>query len=227
MGLLRLSKKERDIWDSIEIGNEVEIILKNVGKEKYITTVLDITNTSIHVKTPMVGNAFIDLPHKMPVAVKLEVRNPQRGKISFNSRVIAQEWLKENSIKIACPRKLWWVQLRWHPRIEAELSAKFSFVEEGETDLDLHVAQPVYSAIVKNLSEGGALLVVDRLLSVGIGSSMNMKVYLPSEVSIRARSKVVHMEFIHGKCGLGIKWVTVEGREALALKDFIFANIKK
>ena len=93
MGILGLNKKERNIWNSIEIGSKVEFTLKN--KEKYKSTVSGIDYSNIYIKTPTVGNAFLDFPQKMPVDVELEVHHPRRAKVKFISKILGQEWLKE------------------------------------------------------------------------------------------------------------------------------------
>jgi len=222
MGILGLNKKERSIWNSIEIGNKVEFTLKN--KERYKSTVSGIDYTNIYIKTPTVGNAFLDFPQKMPVEIELEVHHPRRARVKFVSKILGQEWLKENCIKIACPHKIGWVELRWHYRIEVTLNATFSFVEEDE--VGLHVLHPAFMAIIKNISEGGALLVVDKLMSIAVGSLINMKIQLLPQTLLRTRAKVIHIESSKGKYGLGIEWVIIGEKDKEDLRRFIADNIK-
>jgi len=226
MGLRRLNRKERQIWNGIEAGNKVTISLKKGEREKYNSTVLEVGDANIYVKTPVVGEIYLDFFRNTPVEAELEVHTPQSGRIKFISKIVGQEWLKENCIKIACPRKIRWIQLRRHYRIEAELPAEFSFVKKNKPSGDLHVESPLLSTTVKNVSEGGASLVLDKIESIQVNSLINIKIHLLPHSLVRARAKIVHIEFAMGKCGLGIEWVMMERKSREDLRRFILANLK-
>jgi len=227
MGILKPKLKKRDIWSSIERGNKVQLALRDAEGEKYMSTVLERSDFHIYIKTPVTGKAYLDFSQNMPAGVAVEVYNPRRGKIKFTSKIVGQEWLKDNRIKIAYPNKIRCIQLRRHYRIEVALPAVFSLIDKEKIAGDLSVSEPGLSAVCENISEGGALMVLNKLISMQVGSYLNIKIKLPPNFTIRVRGEVIHIELARGKCGLGVEWVSMESKGRELLRRFIFSELGK
>ncbi len=221
MGLFGLNRKEKNIWKNIKPGDKTQIFLKKVERKTFETKVLDVNDTNLYIQTPAIGQAYLELPRKTKVEIEIEMHTPESGKAKFTSRVRGQEWFKENAIKIIQPKKIKWVNLRRKYRVSVSLPTEFSFVDKDKIIGDLQIERPVYQAEIRNISEGGALIIVDKLTFVKVGDFMNIKIHLTPENLWRARAKIVHIELAQAKYGLGIEWVSLKNNQFAALKDFV------
>ncbi|MBD3246367.1 MAG: hypothetical protein GF333_05085 [Candidatus Omnitrophica bacterium] len=226
MGWFGLSGKEKAIWRAIKPGDKVTIMLGDEAQEKYETKVCDVNPYYVYVDTPEIDRALLDVVQNTPVKLEIEVFNPETGKIRFASKVLGQEWFKKQRIQVSRPRKIEWVQLRRHRRVPTALTAEFSFVEDDSTR-HLNLSSESFTAKVQNVSEGGALLVIEKLMSVETGAQVNLKITLSPEYTVRARGKIVRIEASEGKYGLGIDFLRIGEKDKELLRKYISVNVKR
>lgn len=226
MGLFGLSAKEKLIWDNISSGDQARVFLEKKGLNPFKAKVLRVDEDSIYLETPAAGDVYLELPRKIRVLVEIEMYTLQRGKAKFSSWVRCQEWLRESSIKIACPKRIKWLDSRRSYRLGVSLAAEFSFVDTEKAAGDLTIGVSANQAEVKNISEGGALIISGELSSVNIGDFINIKINLTGENFWRARAQIIHIE-LGQKYGLGVEWVSLKKGQITGLKNFITAKIGK
>ncbi len=225
MGLFGLTGKEKAIWKTIRPLDTAKIKVGNTP-QTYITKVADVDDKSITLQTPIVGAYFLELHENDPIHV--EIYTPDGGRIKFVSRVVSQEWLRDKVTKLSLPRSVEKVQLRAYYRLEIVLDVEYSLIEGREASSEsLDLKLPVYVGLTKDISEGGVLLIVDKVIAKG--SIMNMKVKLPSGEIIRTRGKVLRIEelSVRGKYGLGIEFMKVPDEDREKLRKFIFKRARE
>lgn len=227
MGIFGLTQKERNIWNNIKPGDRAQIFLGKSDNKAFETKVLDINDTNIYIKTPSVGLAYLELPRNLKVSIEIEMHVFKNGRARFVSWVRGQEWFKENAIRIASPKRIKWVDLRRKYRVEALLPVQFSFVDKKRSLGDLQIESPASQAELRNISEGGALIIVDKLTFVKVGDFINVKLELSSEGVWRARAKIIHIELAKTKYGLGIEWISLASNQSIALKEFVASKLKR
>ncbi len=227
MGIFGLNQKEKKIWSSILPGDRARMFLKESRGKAFETIVSEINDTSIFLRTPLVGNAYLELPLKLKVNLEIDVCTLKKGKAVFISQVRGQEWLKENLIRIACPKKIKWLNMRRAYRICVSLAAEFCFVDKEKSLGDLQIEPPFYKAEIRNISEGGALVVVEKISCVNLGDFMNIKIEISPGNTWKARAKVVHIELSQAKYGLGIQWAALKESQSKALNHFLAPYLKE
>ncbi|MCM8824139.1 MAG: PilZ domain-containing protein [Candidatus Omnitrophica bacterium] len=218
MGIFGLNKKEREIWKSITPGSKVRIILKEEG-EIYESQVKEVSDSYIYIYTPKFKDLFLDVPPH--TKVEIELINQYFGKVKFSSYMIAQEWLRDKIIKIPSPRRLYIIQRRYHHRVIVDLEGEFSFSSQ---DRGIDLIPPLLFSKIVNISEGGAMVVVDKLPSVEVGNFIDIKINLSQDSLIRAKAKIIHIEIFEGKYGLGIQFVKLPEVDKENLKKFIISH---
>jgi c-di-GMP-binding flagellar brake protein YcgR len=227
MGIFGLSAREKAIWKAIKKGDSVTVTVGKEQQEKYKTSVCDVNEYFLYIQTPSIDKALLDVAQNTAISIEIEVFNPDNGKIIFESKVMGQEWFKEQRIQIARPRKLSWSQLRRHRRVETGLSAEFCFVEDDQANAGLNLVAPIFVAAVKNISENGALLVVDKLTAVETGAFVNMKLKLADEYVVRCRAKILRIEVSEGKYGLGLIFSKIGEKDRELLRKYIQVNVRR
>lgn len=226
MGLFGLSKSEKGIWNTIQKDNVVKIRIKDNPQERYYSKVEEVTDTSLYVVTPIVGTMLLELP--LNLAVEIEVYTPDGGRVRFISRVVSQEWMKDRTIQFAAPRSLERIQLRAFYRLEMVLDVEYSlFLPHELPPRGLELRYPLFLGLTKDISEGGALLLVDKPLEKG--SIMNMKIKLPDNNALRARAKILRTEELNvrGKFGVGVEFMYISEEDREILRRFIFLRSRE
>ncbi|MBD3264179.1 MAG: hypothetical protein GF375_03645 [Candidatus Omnitrophica bacterium] len=227
MGIFGLKKREKQAWNSIQPGDKVKISLGQGYGEDYFSSVDEINEFYIYIKTPNIGKALLDVSPDTEVNIEVEVFNPQNGKIRFSSKVTGQEWFREQRIKIASPRKLSWIQLRRYRRIEVSLNVEFSLVSEKESSVGLNLADYIHTGLIMNISEGGALLVIDKFISITKGAYLNAKIEFSPDSAIRAKCRVNRIESGEAKYGWGVEFIRMNPKDKELLRSFIFNTLSK
>ncbi|MCM8824137.1 MAG: PilZ domain-containing protein [Candidatus Omnitrophica bacterium] len=226
MGLFGLNSQEKAIWRMIKPQDTVKIKIKDNPEEKYFTKVADISDSFLFLYTPLLGTTFIEFPKN--IKVEVELFTPDGGRIRFVSRVLSQDWIKERIIKLSKPRSIERVQLRSYYRLEAILDVEYSLVSSMEIySLGLELKHPLSLALTRDISEGGALLIVDKRLEKD--NLINMRIKLPDSKAIRTRAKVLRVEETQakGKYAVGVEFVKMDEDDKELLRRFIFNRGKE
>jgi len=230
MGLFGLSKKERVIWNMIKPGNKAEVSLYAEPNERYLTSVREIDDSRISIGTPSTGTAFLEVPRGTRINVEVQIYNPITGKICFISKIVHQEWVKNRFINISCPKRLSWVQLRKFFRIETIMDAEFSLISRADTSNSLDLGYPVLFTLIRNISEGGALLIIDRKMFTDRFRDMDiiMRFKLPTGYVVRVRARIVHAAALPAgeKYGVGVEFIKIATQDREELRKFVFTKSK-
>ncbi len=226
MGLFGLSKTEKGIWNTIQKDNVVKIHIKDNPQEKYYSKVEEVADSYLSIVTPIIGTMLLELP--INLVVEVEIYTPDGGRVRFISKVISQEWMKDRTIQFALPRSLERIQLRAFYRLEMVLDVEYSlFLPHELPPRGLELRYPLFLGLTKDISEGGALLIVDKPLEKG--ANMNMKIKLPDNNMLRARAKVLRTEELNvrGKFGAGVEFSYMSEEDREILRRFIFLRSRE
>ncbi|MBD3264299.1 MAG: hypothetical protein GF375_04270 [Candidatus Omnitrophica bacterium] len=199
-------------------------------RETYITTVREVSDTYLSIRTPVSGTAFLEVPRGTRVNIEVQVYNSMSGKVCFKSKIIYQEWARNRFINIACPRKLSWVQQRKFFRVETIMDAEFSLINRNNKSTSLDLGYPVLFTLIRNISEGGALLVIDRRILTDDFRDMDMiiRLKLPDNHIFRARARVAHIAKLAAeeKYGAGVEFINISRQDQEKIRKFVVAKSK-
>ena len=220
MGLFGLTKKEKSVWAGIKVGSKVKLFLAN-DFDTYRTKVKEVSSVYMEVSTPVVGNAFLEVREKTKVKVEVEVYAVNIAKMEFFSRVERHNWGREQTILLVCPRSIKYMNLRMCYRVEAKgVEGEFSFSEESSSK-GIEPRHPVFSAQVKNISQGGALLMAEKLLAIQKGALVNVRIRLQAGILIRGICKVIRIEPVQKKYGVAVEFLRMNEGDRKQLSLFI------
>jgi len=226
MGLFGLSQKEKGVWKTIQPEDVIKIRIKDNPQEKYFSKVVSLDEASLAVETPIIGTTFLELPKDL--TVELEIFTPDGGRIKLSTKVISQEWTKERIITFAAPRSLERIQLRAFYRLDVVMDVEYcTFDSVSSAPRGLEMKHPVLLGLTKDISEGGAFLLVDKMLVKN--KIMNLKIKLPDKQVLRARAKALRLEEtgMRGKYAVGVEFMYMSEEDREILRRFIFLRSRE
>ncbi len=220
MGLFGLTGRERALWACIEPGQKGKLWLPDNYTDLYDTVVEKRSEMYLYLATPRVGNAYLEVPAKTRLMLEIDIYTARISKVRFSCQVIDYNWFQDQTMKFVRPRSISWMELRRFFRVEVNVDGEFSFVDDRDS-LNFEVAAPSFLAHVRNISEGGALFLVDKLMPVQKGSQVNVRINLNTGFTIKARGRVAHIEPAHRQYGIGIQFLQINAVDRQRLRACI------
>jgi len=225
MGWLGINAQERIYWERFRTGNRVDVVV-DVGMERtYASRIKDVKSDRLIVDVPRIGNLVLETEPKTEVAVSVYT---DEGVFKFVSKILAFHW-EESACHIAQPKAIERVQRRQSYRLEKIIPVQYSALlsYDGATDPDRIPANS--PAVAKNISEGGALLVLnDRFM--GSETFLKVQVALDAEVTISAIARVLdqkpHPE-VPGKVITRVQFVTIKDADKEEISKFVLRHTHK
>ncbi|MBN2483013.1 MAG: PilZ domain-containing protein [Candidatus Omnitrophica bacterium] len=227
MGIFGLSFKEKKVWNSIAPANKISVRLKESPHDVYRSNVIEVTKKILMIKTPMLGMVYLEIMPNTVAMLEVEILNPLNGRIFFSSKIISQEWMKERTTRIAVPRSIKWVQLRRCFRLEIVLDCEYALTGARSPKDKFDLTSPVLFGLVRNISELGVFLITENIINIDVGTQLNLKVNLAPGLLFRGRGKVLRIEKVGDKFGLGIEFLATRENDREMLRKFIFSTDRK
>lgn len=213
----------------IQVRDRVRVKERGSPSHGHFTSVIHADRREVAIMTPILGTSFWEVAPRTRVDMEIDVSSVGGGRVSFSSRVLAQEWGRNRCTKIVCPRSLSWVQLRQYVRIDVVVDVEFSIVDAKKAPPRISLGYPQFTAVTKNISEGGLLCLVPKNQQIESGKTVDMRVKFDRNNSVLVRGKILRqLGFsVQDKYGLGVQFVLMSDQDKEKLRKFIFETGKK
>ncbi|MBN2483012.1 MAG: PilZ domain-containing protein [Candidatus Omnitrophica bacterium] len=213
----------------IQSGDKVRIRPKETKDKTHGSFVSHIEAAALYVNTPLDGTTYFEIAPRTPVEVDIEILGYGGGRVEFSSRIVSQQWDKKRLTKIACPRKLSWVQMRRYVRIDVVVDIEFSVVDAKKPSKNVSLGYPRFQGVTKNVSEGGLMLLVAKSSQVDVNQLIDMQVKLDRDDSFKVRGKILRQIGlpVQDKYVLGVQFTHISDADKEKLRRFIFETGKK
>jgi len=225
MGLFGLTEKERKLLSRLDPGTPVKVCFPKTY-EAFQSKVEKIGSDAIYISAPKAGNAFLEIEKGTRLKLELEVYRRSVARMSFQTRVIDHNWAQGETVKLCLPRKLLLRESRRYYRIEVALPAEFILVED-KNNRSRDVTAPYFTGTIKNISESGALIQVEKLMSIEQGALLNLQVRLKDKQLLKIRAGVLHIHPVQGKFGIGVQFLFMNSNGRGQLREYISLQRKQ